>query len=232
MRVRVLARTALVTVAIVVAGVLVTLAAHPARAATATFIKYGEWSTGYVGAISVTNNTAATTTSWRIELDLPAGTTMTSSWSAVVERSGDHYVFTNMPWNGTLTPGASTSFGFVTEGLGSPVICSVNGESCSGDREPPTTPGNLRASVSGIEALLSWDASTDNVGVVGYLVFLNDQPTASLTPATSVRISLPGPFGFLVSVVAVDAAGNRSVPATTNVSTETGPTTPTPSRTA
>ena len=39
------------------------------------------------------------------------------------------------------------------------------------DTQPPSTPGTLTATaVSGTQINLSWTASTDNVGVTGYLV--------------------------------------------------------------
>lgn len=217
--------TALVAVALLVGVVVVILGARSASAATATFIKYGAWPTGYVGTVMVTNDTPVATTSWRVEVDLPAGTTITTHWSALAARTGDHYVFTNMPWNAVVAPGASTSFGFVTEGLGAPVICVA--EACDGDHEPPTTPGNPRASVSGIEASISWDPSTDNVGVVAYLVYRNEEQIASPTADTSIRVTLPGPQGFRFSIYAVDAAGNRSAPAIVWATTEQPPPTST-----
>jgi chitinase len=209
--------TAFVTVALLIGVVVVIVSARPASAATATFNKYGEWPTGYVGAVTVANDTTAATTNWRVEVDLPAGTSITTHWSALAERTGNHYVFTNLSWNAVVAPGASTTFGFVTEGLGLPAICVA--PACDGDREPPSTPGNPRASVSGIEATISWDPSTDNVGVVAYMVYRDDQ-FVDRTPDTIVRVMLPGPQGFRFSIYAVDAAGNRSAPAIVFATTE------------
>jgi hypothetical protein len=216
--------TAFVTVALLIGVVTLISSARPASAATATFVKYGEWPTGYVGAIIVANDTPGTTTGWRVEVDLPPGTSITTSWSALVERTADHYVFTNMPWNAVVAAGASTSFGFVTEGLAAPIMCAA--QDCTGDHEPPTMPGNIRASVSGIEANISWDPSTDNVGVVAYLVYRNDE-AVSPSAGTSIRVMLPGPQGFRFSIYAVDAAGNRSAPAVVFVTTEQVPPTST-----
>ena len=39
------------------------------------------------------------------------------------------------------------------------------------DTQPPTAPTNLTATASGNQVSLSWTASTDNVGVTGYLVY-------------------------------------------------------------
>jgi chitodextrinase len=82
-----------------------------------------------------------------------------------------------------------------------------------GDSTPPTAPtgltvtGHTSTSVS-----LSWTASSDNVGVTGYQVRLNGT-TALTTAATSATVSGLSPsttYGF--TVVATDAAGNRSQP--------------------
>ncbi len=45
------------------------------------------------------------------------------------------------------------------------------GTGASMDTQPPTAPTNLAATASGNQVNLSWTASTDNVGVTGYLVY-------------------------------------------------------------
>lgn len=125
-----------------VAGLLaggVAMAATPASAATAVFSVTNNWGNGYQGQITVTNDTSAQITSWRVEFDLPSSSTVSQSWNAQQSTSGSRYTFTNVSWNGTLAAGASTSFGFLVNGSGTPVNCTVNGASCAGG-PPPTTP--------------------------------------------------------------------------------------------
>ncbi|MCG5468213.1 cellulase family glycosylhydrolase [Micromonospora sp. LAH09] len=125
-----------------VAGLLaggVALAASPASAATAVFAVTNSWGSGYQGQVTVTNDTSAPITSWRVEFDLPSSSTVSQSWNAQQSTSGSRYTFTNVSWNGTLAAGASTSFGFLVNGSGTPVNCTVNGASCAGG-PPPTTP--------------------------------------------------------------------------------------------
>ncbi|WP_327644443.1 cellulase family glycosylhydrolase [Micromonospora zamorensis] len=125
-----------------VAGLLaggVAMAASPASAATAVFSVTNNWGNGYQGQITVTNDTSAQITSWRVEFDLPSSSTVSQSWNAQQSTSGGRYTFTNVSWNGTLAAGASTSFGFLVNGSGTPVNCTVNGASCAGG-PPPTTP--------------------------------------------------------------------------------------------
>jgi hypothetical protein len=70
-----------------------------------------------------------------VVFDLPAGSSPSSTWDSVRSGSGQHLIFDNAAWNGALTPGSSTSFGFVVVGLGRPVSCTVNGGPC--DTLPP-----------------------------------------------------------------------------------------------
>ncbi|MCX5116118.1 cellulase family glycosylhydrolase [Micromonospora sp. NBC_00362] len=126
-------------VASLLAGAVAAVAATPASAATAVFSVTNNWGNGYQGQVTVTNDTSAPITSWRVEFDLPSSSTVSQSWNAQQTTSGSHYTFANVSWNGTLAAGASTSFGFLVNGTGTPVNCTVNGASCAGG-PPPTTP--------------------------------------------------------------------------------------------
>ncbi|MEU1245659.1 cellulase family glycosylhydrolase [Micromonospora arida] len=136
-------RTLRVVTTLAVAGLLAggvaLVAATPASAATAVFSVTNNWGNGYQGQVTVTNDTSAPITSWRVEFDLPSSSTISQSWNAQQTTSGSHYTFANVSWNGTLAAGASTSFGFLVNGTGTPVNCTVNGASCAGG-PPPTTP--------------------------------------------------------------------------------------------
>lgn len=132
-----------IATAIFGAGVLAAvtiITALPASAATAAFSIVNNWGSGYQGQFTVANNTSTQITSWRVEFDLPSGSTVTQSWSAQQSSSGSRYTFTNAAWNGTLAAGASTSFGFIVNGSGTPTACVVNGASCTGGGTPTTSP--------------------------------------------------------------------------------------------
>src|SRR4051812_29054404 len=68
-------------------------AATAATAATAAFAKESQWSTGYTAKVTIHNTGSTTLTSWRVEFDLPAGTTPASYWNARMTRDGSHFVF-------------------------------------------------------------------------------------------------------------------------------------------
>ena len=93
---------------------------------------------------------------------------------------------------------------------------------------PPSVPGGLAAvaAASGSEVDLSWNASTDNVGVAGYQVFRDGAPVANVTTGTSYAdTGLSDATSYQYTVAAYDAAGNVSAqsPAVTAVTPDTTP---------
>ena len=93
-------------VAGVVAATVLALAptwyASAAGTLTASFTATSDWNTAHEVRVTVTNGTSAPVDTWRIEFDLPAGTTINSFWDADVVRSGNHYVATKKSWAGAL----------------------------------------------------------------------------------------------------------------------------------
>ena len=91
------------------------------------------------------------------------------------------------------------------------------------DTEAPTVPGNVSASNIAETTLdLSWSASTDNVGVVEYTVYLNGSSIGT-TAGTSASISgLTAGTSYTFGVSASDAAGNESGQGTTTATTTGG----------
>ena len=81
----------------------------------------------------------------------------------------------------------------------------------SADSSPPSTPTGLTASVASSSTInLSWNASTDNVGVTGYKIFRGGVQigTATGTSYSSTGLTASTTYAFTVS--AYDAAGNNS----------------------
>jgi len=85
------------------------------------------------------------------------------------------------------------------------------------DTQPPSVPGNLVATATGVSQVhLSWTASTDNVGVAGYLVERQDPGSASFVQVgTSTGTSyndtgLVAGSAYSYRVRATDAAQNLS----------------------
>ncbi|MBL6447986.1 fibronectin type III domain-containing protein [Fulvivirga sp. 29W222] len=103
--------------------------------------------------------------------------------------------------------GSSESVNYCTEGSGS-------------DTQAPTAPGNLSASgVTQTSATVSWTASTDNVGVTGYDVYVNGSLNGSTTSTSSTITGLTASTTYTIAVRAKDAAGNESPASSVSVTT-------------
>jgi hypothetical protein len=204
--------------------------APPATAAgsvTAAYALTGEWGGNFQAAYTITNGTAATISTWRVEFDLAAGTNITSSWDAVVTRTGNHIVAGNASWNAPLAAGQSVTFGFIANGPARPANCRVNGGLCeggAGDTSAPTAPGNVRVTATSTSTVsLAWNASTDNVGVTGYDVYSGSTLLITTdTTAGTVGGLNPGTT-YTFAVRAHDAAGNSSPSNSVTATTVSGP---------
>ncbi len=104
--------------------------------------------------------------------------------------------------DGAGNTSSSGSISFATEALQ------------TSDNEAPTVPSGV--AVSGITestAVVSWTESTDNVGVAGYNIYLNDNKVNAL-PITELKFQLTGLTAeteYQVKVEALDEAGNSSI---------------------
>jgi hypothetical protein len=98
----------------------------------------------------------------------------------------------------------------------------------SSDTAPPSTPINVTATaISASQVDLAWTASTDNVGVAGYVIYRGGSPIAAVrsgttysdtahAPPTTYYYTLDPSTAYTYTVAAFDAAGNysaRSAPA-------------------
>ena len=101
-------RTLLLSVAATVAAAGTVWIALPASAAapTATFRKVADWGTGWQGDVTIRNTGASALTAWKVEFDLPAGTTVGSFWEADMAAAGSHRTFTGRSWNASVPVGA------------------------------------------------------------------------------------------------------------------------------
>ncbi|MFD0687579.1 glycosyl hydrolase family 18 protein [Actinomadura fibrosa] len=210
--------------------------ASSAGAVTASCSKTSDWGTGFEGKCTITNGTSAGISGWKVEGDLPSGTSVGSVWDATKTVSGNHYTFTNAGWNGALAAGATVSFGFGGTGPGWFTGCKVNGAACDGSGTPtddtaaPTAPGNLRSTgKTATSVTLAWDASSDNVGVTGYDVYNGGTKADTVTGTTATVSGLSAKTAYTFTVKARDAAGNTSpASAAVSVTTDDGGSNPGP----
>jgi Cellulose binding domain len=94
-----------------------------------------QWTGGFTANVTLTNTGAAAWTSWRVGFTYPGDQKVTSSWNTgSITQSGEGITATNAPYNGSVAPGASTSFGMQgtwTNSDAPPASLTVNGAACS-----------------------------------------------------------------------------------------------------
>ncbi|WP_299557459.1 fibronectin type III domain-containing protein [Seonamhaeicola sp.] len=83
--------------------------------------------------------------------------------------------------------------------------------SAASDTQAPTVPTGLSSSgITSSAFNLSWSASTDNVGVTGYKVYLDGTLNKSVSGTNTSITGLSVSTSYNVTVAATDAAGNES----------------------
>ncbi|HEX4433084.1 MAG TPA: cellulase family glycosylhydrolase [Frankiaceae bacterium] len=80
------------------------------------------------------------------------------------------------------------------------------------DDRPPTPPTGLKFTLAAKTITVTWAASTDNVGVSGYRVYRNGTVIASTTTKSYADSAVSQGHAYQYQVVALDRAGNVSLP--------------------
>ena len=93
----------------------------PSGACTATYTTIGSWPGGFQGEVTVAAGGSALS-GWTATFDLGSGT-VSQLWGGTHSVSGSRVTVANAPWNGSLAPGQSATFGFI--GTGSPSTPTV-----------------------------------------------------------------------------------------------------------
>ncbi|MBO3744635.1 PQQ-dependent sugar dehydrogenase [Streptosporangiaceae bacterium NEAU-GS5] len=114
----------------------------------------------------------------------------------------------------TLNAGSNSIRATATTANGGPNVDKISVSGGSGDTQAPTTPGAPScSSVTATSLVLSWGASSDNVGVVAYDVY-NDGNLMTEAPGSVTSTTLTGltpNTTYNLSLDARDAAGNVSI---------------------
>ncbi|WP_342673762.1 cellulose binding domain-containing protein [Actinospica robiniae] len=99
----------------------------PSGACAAAYVTQTSWSGGFQGLVTVTAGSSAIT-GWTVKWTLVSGQTITELWNGTLTTSGSNVTVTNASYNGALTAGSSTTFGFTANGSASSptVSCSAS----------------------------------------------------------------------------------------------------------
>jgi endo-1,4-beta-xylanase len=93
-----------------------------------------QWNTGFTAGVTITNTGSTTINGWTVTWTFANGQTITQIWNASDTQSGGNVSATNLSYDATVAPGASTSFGFNGAWSGSnaaPTSFKLNGATCS-----------------------------------------------------------------------------------------------------
>ena len=201
-------------------------------------------------ATSACTDTTAPTAPAGLTQTAVTTTSITLSWNPSTDNVG--VVGYGRYLNGTLlSSSARTSFVFSGLVCGTTYTLGVDAYDAAGNRStrstfnastalcadstPPSVPQGLRtAAATQTSITLAWNASTDNIGVVGYHMYRDNIPVADTPNLTYTYTGLTCGTLYNLALEAYDAAGNVSYRAqavavvTTNACSDTqAPTTPT-----
>ena len=84
-------------------------------ACSAAYALSSQWSGGYQAGVTVTAGSAAIK-GWTVKLTYPSAPTVQQAWNATATVSGNALTATNVSYNGALSAGGSTTFGFLGSG--------------------------------------------------------------------------------------------------------------------
>lgn len=76
------------------------------------------WQGGFQGEVTITNNGSSALSGWTASWTWPNGQSISQIWGATQTSSGSSVTATNVNYNGTLAPSASTTFGFLGSSTG------------------------------------------------------------------------------------------------------------------
>ena len=96
-------------------------------ACSGTYRTVNAWPGGFQGEITVQAGTA-NVNGWTVRFTTGTGQTVTQLWNGTVSTNGTANAVRNASWNGSLAANASTAFGFLASGSGTP---SVTGITCT-----------------------------------------------------------------------------------------------------
>ncbi|CNE32205.1 chitinase [Mycobacterium tuberculosis] len=204
-------RSVLSLLAVLLLALLVPATAH-AAGASATFTKTSDWGSGWEGRFTLTNGTGAAVNGWRVEFDLPAGTSVGSYWDALLTKDGLHNTFTDRGYNAAIPAGGSVTFGFLGNGPGSPQNCTFNGAPCAGGPADPGglgTPGTPAVTGRSDTSLtLTWEPATGTPA--GYRVYEGSAVKATVTGTTATISGLAKCETHTYTVKAYDDEGESA----------------------
>ncbi|RIV41200.1 endo-1,4-beta-xylanase [Micromonospora radicis] len=89
----------------------------PGGAGCTASISLNSWTGGFVATVRVTAGSSQLN-GWSVNISIPGGSTVTNTWNAQASGSSGNVNFRNVSYNGTVSAGTTTEFGFQGNGVG------------------------------------------------------------------------------------------------------------------
>lgn len=151
----------------------------------------------------------------------PFSTQFYNHLGSVYRNQWQEYYMTGNPGTYSATGKTSAASGYAAVGV------AYKAATTPADTTPPTAPTNLAVTGTTMSSVsLSWTASTDNVGVTGYDLYLSGLPTGTTTATSATFSGLSCGTQYTFGVDAFDAAGNKSAITSLSASAAACDTTP------
>jgi O-glycosyl hydrolase len=99
-----------------------------------TYTTQSQWTGGFVAGVTITNAGASAINGWTLKFTFPGDQQITGIWNGSVRQTGENVTISNVSYNATIAPGASTSLGFRGTWDNSdapPTSFTLNGASCT-----------------------------------------------------------------------------------------------------
>ncbi|HEV8688371.1 MAG TPA: Ig-like domain-containing protein, partial [Gaiellaceae bacterium] len=165
-------------------------------------------------AADATDNTALREAKWYVDGDEVAwdgsGPPWAHTWDSATVENGSHRIFAK----------ASDAAG--NWGTSRVLVFAVS-NSATDETAPSAATGFAATARTASGIATTWSASTDNVGVAGYDVYVSGTKLETTTSTSYTFSGLACGTSYTFAVVVFDAAGNRSAPSELVASTEACP---------
>ena len=92
-----------------------------------------EWPGAFQGQVTVRSTVPSTLNGWQVRWSFANGQRISQLWHGSYTQTGADVTVTNLPWNATVPPNGTISFGFIATWSGTnarPTLFRLNGNVC------------------------------------------------------------------------------------------------------
>lgn len=106
----------------------------PVTACQVSYTIPGQWGGGFQGDVRITNTGSTPVDGWTLRWSFGNGQQISQLWNGTYTQSGANVAVSNAPWNASIAPGTSVTFGFLaswTSANNPPTAFTLNDTPCT-----------------------------------------------------------------------------------------------------